>query len=201
MSSAQLDANVWPTTVHESIYERPIPSCVDQRLKWLRTSFTLSLRENLQHRLPIEICENIAQHLLQDSAVQAFRRLWLGGLGGDSYRLSVNVSDLTTLWAGYVEFEGRRYVNSLSTSPSPSTSARLFALHREVSVNIFIATDVLGVRDIIVAPLGELPMIVRESGVGWNIYRRKVIPFLIMGDFDVSSLPFTDIVTLTDRSI
>jgi hypothetical protein len=130
----------------------------------------------------MEICESIVQRLLQDIAVQAFRKLWLGGLGGDSYRLSVHVSDLTTLWAGYVEFEGRRYVNSLPTSPSSQASTRLFAFHREVSVNIFIATDVLAVRDIIVTPLGELPMIDRESGVGWSIYRQKVIPFLAMGD-------------------
>ncbi|KAF5001638.1 hypothetical protein FGRMN_944 [Fusarium graminum] len=143
MISAQLDSDIWSATVQGPI-GLPSTSWVDRRIKRLRNLFTPKLYDALQFRLPAEVCQNIAQHLTQESAVQALRDAWLGGLRRDKSAICFSVKESTTLYIGYIEIEGLSYVNSFSPVPSSHASVKAATFHKGMPVNVFIATGYLG---------------------------------------------------------
>ncbi|KAF5672777.1 hypothetical protein FHETE_3611 [Fusarium heterosporum] len=195
MTGAQLDPDIWSATVHNTyLYddERPSTPWVERRAKRLRNLFTPKLYDALQFRLPFELCQDIAQHLTRESAVLALRDVWLGGLHRDRSEVGVTVKESTTLYIGYIEIEGLRYVNYFSSALNAEASVTEVTFNKGLPVNIFIANDYLGVRNIIFLPPGEQPDIDREPGVMWSIDRMKSLPFLITGRFDASLPPWVD---------
>ncbi|VTT72053.1 unnamed protein product [Fusarium fujikuroi] len=116
MSDQRLDPDIYNATILEPLQEgrHPLPSIQTRRLKWLKKTFSEQLFQTIKNRLPLEVCENIARYCLQERAVQVVRHHWLRKDRPKPGRISVAIREGKPLWAQYVEFEGIRYVKSLS---------------------------------------------------------------------------------------
>ncbi|KAF4447883.1 hypothetical protein F53441_8633 [Fusarium austroafricanum] len=189
MIGSKLDPGIWDATLHEPPWEEHMSSAAASRLRWLENTFAQNLYLTIRRRLPLEVCRMIAQYFHRERATQALRDLWMksakesGGSPIPVYQ-SVHVKEYTALRVHFTQFEDRQYVETVEDATWVGTGPELFTFNPGMSVNIFMASDFLGVRQIITRPEGEIPKIEPQSGVGWNIYRQMKLPFFLKGHWD-----------------
>jgi hypothetical protein len=162
-----------------------------KRTHWLTNIFAgkqYCLKLGRIHQVPTEIWRMIGSYMIQETACTLLRALWIQS-AEPRWRNNIKAEDTSTLWIKCIYIEGRQYVKSLSTEWSGG-SVKLFDFRgregNNKNVNIFVASDRLGVRRIIIRPVGEMPAVEPEPGVGWNIYRRLELPLVFDRYFDVS---------------
>ncbi|KAF4447882.1 hypothetical protein F53441_8632 [Fusarium austroafricanum] len=184
-SGLRLDPGIYHATLLEPAEEGefPPPSVKARRVRWLQKTFAKTLHVIIEKRLPLEVCDNIATYSLEDRAVQVIRHHWLKKDRPKPGRRSFRTADNHDLWAQYVEFEGIRYVCSLSYTSRGGDESRVLS-RLGSPANIFIAHDYLGVTDIIATFGNDLPKIEKQPGRWWTIFARCQAPFLLSGRFD-----------------
>ncbi|KAF5604862.1 hypothetical protein FPCIR_715 [Fusarium pseudocircinatum] len=186
MSDQRLHPGIYKATILEPLGEGryPPPSIQTRRLKWLERTFSENLFQTIRKRLPPEVCDNIAQYCLLERAVQVVRDLWLSKDRPKAGRISVAM-DGNSLWAQYVEFEGIRYVRSLSYhSIGGDESQILSEPDPNRNVNIFIAHSYHGVTEIIATSDNEIPSVKEQTGRWWTVFTPSKMPFYLKARFD-----------------
>ncbi|RBA12471.1 hypothetical protein FPRO05_03921 [Fusarium proliferatum] len=187
MSDQRLDPGIYNATILEPLQEGryPLPSIQTRRLKWLKKSFSEQLFQTIKNRLPLEVCENIAQYCLQERAVQVVRHHWLRKDRPKPGRISVAIREDKPLWAQYLEFEGIRYVKSLSYQSLGGDESQILSNpDSDCNVNIFIAHNYLGVTEIILTRNSEIPSVKEEPGRWWTIFTPSKMSFCLKAKFD-----------------
>ncbi|KAG5820169.1 hypothetical protein H9Q74_000719 [Fusarium xylarioides] len=203
MSGQRLDPGIYNATILEPLQEGryPPPSIQTRRLKWLKKTFPENLFQTIRNRLPREVCDNIAQHqcCLQERAVQVVRDLWLRKDRPKPGRISVAM-DGNSLWAQYVEFEGIRYVRSLSYHSLGGDESQILSdLDPNCNVNIFIAHNYLGVVDIIATSAQDVPSVKEQPGRWWTIFTPSRMPFYLKARFDIRKKIASTKITTADQ--
>ncbi|KAI1207663.1 uncharacterized protein F4807DRAFT_434089 [Annulohypoxylon truncatum] len=136
-----------------------------RRVAWLRSSLISNLK--MPCDLPYEIKSNIAQNLLREYAVVKARSCWVDAREFQkSTDLCINPSK--TVWARYIEFEGVKYIASITNEPSdghetlfkPSSSSRVDY--------VYISEDHLGIRQMVFSP-SQAPTVPPLPGIWWRI--------------------------------
>ncbi|RKL46174.1 hypothetical protein BFJ72_g3082 [Fusarium proliferatum] len=93
--------------------------------------------------------------------------------------------DGNSIWAQYVEFEGIRYVKSLSYHPLGGDESQILSNpDPDCNVNIFIAHNYLGVTEIIATRNSEIPSVEEEPGRWWTIFTPSKMSFCLKAKFD-----------------
>ncbi|KAF5251217.1 hypothetical protein FANTH_3652 [Fusarium anthophilum] len=180
------DPSIYFATILEPVTEGrfPPPSFTKRRLDWLKKTFSEDLCQILNYRLPREVCDNIAQYCLQDRAVRVLRDLWLRKDRPEPGPISITM-DGNSLWARYVDFEGIRYIESLSHHPLGGDESQIVSdPDPNCNVNIFIGHNYLGVTEIIVTYNSEIPLVKAEPGKWWTIFTPSRMPFHMKARFD-----------------
>ncbi|KAG9508108.1 hypothetical protein J7337_001668 [Fusarium musae] len=186
LSGQRLDPGIYDATILEPWEEgrHPPPSFKARRLNWLKRSFSRNLAQTINYSLPHVACDIIAQYCLKERAVQVVRDLWLRQDRPKPGRISVAI-DGSSLWAQYVEFEGIRYVRSLSYhSLGGDESQILPEPDPGRNVNIFIAHSYHGVTEIIATSDNDIPSVKEETGRWWTLFTPSEMPFYLKAIFD-----------------
>ncbi|OTB05541.1 hypothetical protein M426DRAFT_319811 [Hypoxylon sp. CI-4A] len=142
-------------------YEPPLNE-KKRRIAWLSSSLTSNL--SLSYNLPNELRSEIAQHLLREYAIMNARSFWTTG-GSTNTLLDLEL----TIWVRYVEFEGIKYISSITNHPDPNAHDILFNPNPAFQIdNIFISEDHLGIRQVYFRPTGQTPRLAPSPGVWWK---------------------------------
>ncbi|KAF5649235.1 hypothetical protein F25303_4772 [Fusarium sp. NRRL 25303] len=139
--------------------------------------------DTIKNRLPLEVCENIAQFCLQERAVQVVRHHWLRKGRPKPGRISVTIREGKPLWAQYVNYEGIRHVRSLSYRSVGGDETRVLS-GSQGNVNILVAHDYLGVVDIIATSGEHVPSVKEKPGRWWTLFTPRKMPFYLKARFD-----------------
>ncbi|KAH6853716.1 hypothetical protein B0I37DRAFT_400838 [Chaetomium sp. MPI-CAGE-AT-0009] len=144
-------------------YEPPLAE-EERRARWLRWKWSTILNTTFQRRLPLELCDIIAQYSLRKFAVH--RALALLKF---QHSASCYVSLSTRVWVRYTIFEGVRYIQSLTNEQPPDDSSAVELVYDLNPIDtMFVAEDHLGVRNLIFASSSEKPTVEEQSNVWWR---------------------------------
>lgn len=151
-----------------------------RRRAWMLSNLVSRLSKNIP-QLPPEIFLEIASNLLSPYAVLMACDIW-------NMPKLLQISLARGIWCRYVEFEGKRYISSLSNNATQNHSELLF-LPGEATVNcLYIQENHLGITklffpsDNIVAGIKETP------GIWWRIIQLTTRDQVIHAESDVGSL-------------
>ncbi|RBQ76620.1 hypothetical protein FVER14953_00285 [Fusarium verticillioides] len=185
MTDQRLDPGIYNATILEPLQEGryPPPSTQTRRLKWLKKTFAENLCRTVRNRLPREVCDNIAQHCLQERAVQVVRGLWLRKDRPKPGRISMAIEEGKPLWAQYVYYEGIRHVRSLSYHSVGGDEIQILSGPQE-NVNIFVTHDYQGVVDIIATSAEDIPSVKEHPDRWWTLFTPREMPFYLKARFD-----------------
>ncbi|KAG8352737.1 hypothetical protein FVEN_g9166 [Fusarium venenatum] len=161
--------------------EPPISMTI-RRHRWIKRSIAQDLQLSVRGRLPLEICEAIAEYCTRQRAAQIIRDIRPKDAKSVKYlqRLLFDCED--PLWVHFVEIEGVRYVRSLSYSQLFPDDTLLLPAGYEAtaSFNVYFAEDYRGIRQILATQSDEAPSIDREAGLHWVICcRQQRTPFYV----------------------
>jgi hypothetical protein len=173
-------------------FSQPPPSFLALRTRRLKSSLALELRHAVRHRLPIEVCENVATYCLSEYATKLHLDAWQHrDPGGPKEEVILPIFEGQSVWAQYVEIEDRNYVKSLSTARINENDTKLFVAKPKFPSHMYLKMyfdeDSLGVRSVIVGSDDGIRC-VHEPGLRWvsipsDFYH---LPFYIKMKFDVS---------------
>ncbi|KAF5559478.1 hypothetical protein FNAPI_4697 [Fusarium napiforme] len=175
------DSDIWMATYHgksrySTAYDEPPPSFEVNRLRRLKKMFAQELMTITGGRLPLEVCENIAQYCLSDYATRLLKeaREKRGDPGPRNAKL--HVKDSGVVWAQHVEFEGIQYIKSLSTSRKNESDTKLFDPRGGTHVNIYFAEDLLGIREVVMTR-DDNTVLTQGENLSWVVNRGVALPF------------------------
>ncbi|PNP79977.1 hypothetical protein FNYG_06674 [Fusarium nygamai] len=178
-------------------FTQPPPSTVAKRTRWLKSSLSLEVRHAIKNRLPIEVCENIAAYCLSEYATTLHLDAWQSRDPSDpNENIALPVFNGQTVWAQYVEIEGRNYVKSLSTVRMNANDTMVFMVKAKpysfMWLGMYFAEDSLGVRSVI-AYSGDGVRGTEEPGLRWVSipYRDYNSPLYLRVKFDLRNLDVT----------
>ncbi|KAF5604859.1 hypothetical protein FPCIR_712 [Fusarium pseudocircinatum] len=121
-----------------------------RRRRWLKDTFAQDLFQTLRGRLPLEVCENIAEYSARDRAIQVFKQHWSQDRPLQPGNLSVPVHYGVTLWAQYVHYEGIRYIRSFSYGSRGGDEEIVLDWNTDKLPNVFIRHNGLGINNLVV---------------------------------------------------
>ncbi|KAF5713011.1 hypothetical protein FGLOB1_4279 [Fusarium globosum] len=178
---------------------QPPPSSVAKRTRWLRPSLSLVIRHAIKNRLPIEVCENIAAYCLSEYATNLHLDAWqCWDPSGPNKDVTLPIFNGQTIWAQYVEIEGRNYVTSLSTVRMNENDTMVFRVKPKpnslMGLKMYFTEDSLGVRNIIASSDDGIQS-TEEPGLRWVSIPSKTyyLPFYIRMNFDGLKLRNLDV--------
>jgi hypothetical protein len=148
---------------------QPAPAEDERRRRWLRHRWSSVLCRT--YRLPLELCNHIAQHCLRLFAV-------LGAFASCEGTLVLgSLSFSTKVWARYTLFEGVRYISSLTNEQPAKNDPRARLVFEPMpdlaDTTIYLAEDHLGVRELICAASSKPPTVKERPTIWW---RSVVVP-------------------------
>ncbi|CCT63051.1 uncharacterized protein FFUJ_00339 [Fusarium fujikuroi IMI 58289] len=184
---------------HYDSFTQPPPSFVARRARRLRSSLSLAIRHAIKNRLPIEVCENIAAYCLSEYATNLHLDAWQRrDPSGPNKDVTLPIFNGQTIWAQYVEIEGRNYVKSLSTARMNENDTMAFMVKPKpnswMGLKMYFTEDSLGVRSVIASSDDGIQS-TEEPGLRWISIPSKTynIPFYIRMDFDGLKLRNLDV--------
>ncbi|KAI8959431.1 hypothetical protein F5Y11DRAFT_368065 [Daldinia sp. FL1419] len=154
-----------------SFYER------QRRFAWLRLQ--LASHINLPRPyLPMELRNEIAQYLLREYSITRAAKNWL------TFRVPIDIYvDISTkIWARYIEFEGIKYLATLSNKPCDDGILLIGNSISEIH-NIYISEDHLGIRQIYFT-YPTHASITPSSGIWWRTLPRPYSDVKLHGKTD-----------------
>ncbi|KAF4956029.1 hypothetical protein FGADI_4202 [Fusarium gaditjirri] len=175
---------------------QPPPSVVAQRTRWLKSSLSLELRQAINNRLPIEVCDNVAAYCISEYATNLHLNTWQRRDPSDPNEdIALPVFNGQTVWAQYVEVEGRNYVKSLSTVRMNDDDTKVFTAKSDFYSSMYFTEDSLGVRSVVVCPDDDATRCIDEPGLLWVLVPREYYrsPFYIRMNFDGLKLRNLDV--------
>ncbi|KAG5763901.1 hypothetical protein H9Q72_008031 [Fusarium xylarioides] len=171
-------------------FTQPPPSAVAKRTRWLKSSLSLEVLHTIRNRLPIEVCENIAAYCLSEYATNLHLDAWQRRDSSDpNENITLPVFNGQTVWAQYVEIEGRNYVKSLSTVRMNENDTMVFKVkpkpYYSMGLEMYFAEDSLGVRSVI-ACSDDGVRGTEEPGLRWAYISHILynLPLYIRMNFD-----------------
>ncbi|KAF5571540.1 hypothetical protein FPHYL_286 [Fusarium phyllophilum] len=185
--------------VFDGSFIQPPPSAVAKRTRWLKSSLSLEVRHAIKNRLPIEVCENIAAYCLSEYATNLHLDAWQHRDSSDpNGDITLPVFNGQTVWAQYVEIEGRNYIKSLSTVRMNENDTMVFMVkpkpYSRMGLEMYFAEDSLGVRSVI-ACSDDGVRGTKEPGLRWAYipHRFYNLPLYIRMKFDGLKLRNLDV--------
>ncbi|CVK84808.1 uncharacterized protein FMAN_01735 [Fusarium mangiferae] len=128
-----------------------------RRIHWLNRTFGQHLFDLRLGLLPQEICCEIAADC-KEQMVRVFQRLWSKSDSHKAGNISVPIETNTVLWAEYVNYEGSRYIRSLSYE-SRGGDEEVVLDRKAITkpLNVFIRHNGRGVNKVIFTKCEERP--------------------------------------------
>ncbi|KLP00700.1 uncharacterized protein Y057_308 [Fusarium fujikuroi] len=184
---------------HYDSFTQPPPSFVARRARRLRSSLSRAIRHAIKNRLPIEVCENIAAYCLSEYATNLHLDAWQRrDPSGPNKDVTLPIFNGQTIWAQYVEIEGRNYVKSLSTARMNGNDTMAFMVKPKpnswMGLKMYFTEDSLGVRSVIASSDDGIQS-TEEPGLRWISIPSKTynITFYIRMNFDGLKLRNLDV--------
>lgn len=165
----------------------PSPHELARRMRWLRLQVTSLLRHAKPH-LPQEICSQIADYSLQDTALHQYAVMQTRTLPIDRKNDSSRVRASVEIWAHFVDFEGVQYIASLSNTRDDYHAESVFRPIATQAVDcVYVAQNYLGVMRVLFCSSTQPPALDRHQGLWWKIIplRREMV---LVTKTDVSAL-------------
>jgi hypothetical protein len=136
----------------------------ERREKWLSDALAANL--DLPFYLPPELRMRTAQYLVQEYSTVLVSSLPLA-----VEPIPYNVEIYENIWAIYIEIDGIKYVNALTTyRPSaPGVNAQLVSSSLKAIHKIYICEDHLGIRKLLFNAVDEYPAADAIPGVWWKM--------------------------------
>ncbi|KAF5713008.1 hypothetical protein FGLOB1_4276 [Fusarium globosum] len=137
-----------------------------RRLRWLERTFGRHLFDLRLGDLPQELCCKIAADC-KEQTVRVFQRLWSKSDNHRAGNISVPIETNTVLWAEYVNYEGSRYIRSLSYK-SRGGDEEVVLDRKAITkpLNVFIRHNGRGVNKVIFTEWEERPNGIKLRGLG-----------------------------------
>ncbi|KAK1843036.1 hypothetical protein CCHR01_14341 [Colletotrichum chrysophilum] len=155
----------------------PSPPELSRRMRWLRLQVTSLLRHAKPH-LPQEICSQIADYSLQDTALHQYAVMQTRTLPTDRKNDSSRVRASAEIWAHFVDFEGVQYIASLSNTRDDYHAESVFRPIATQTVDcVYVAQNYLGVMRVLFCSSTQPPALDRHQGLWWKIIplRREMV--------------------------
>ncbi|KAF4338688.1 hypothetical protein FBEOM_7394 [Fusarium beomiforme] len=193
LSHDSIDSSILQvTSPYGNVFIEPLPSFETSRLRRLKAMFAHELNISIRGRLPLEICENIGRYCLKEVATRLFTEAWLDRTAFGPRDAAFRVTKSHSIWAQHVEYEGLRYVKSLSTSRRNESDTNIFEAESGVRLNIYFAEDCLGIRKVIITQDDNPPSLIHDEGLRWVVNRRQRLPFWFKAKSDTKKQPADD---------
>lgn len=146
-----------------------VPSAIEEedREKRIRLLLNQAFCVNEFRTLPAEVRNEITPHLLKEYSLSTINNAWLGrqGVEADNFDWEGEI------WAEYVKIDGKWYISNLANLKRTDRGMSIQLRKPQVLNAIHIAIDYLGVRRIILEPVGSPTadghMADPEPGVWW----------------------------------
>ncbi|KAI0871556.1 hypothetical protein GGS24DRAFT_471244 [Hypoxylon argillaceum] len=120
----------------------PWPGEDTRRFHWMRSRFASIIYSSLSLRLPIEVCDMIAQYCICGYASHISNKFCHENI---SHNFGINLSK--PVWARYASFDGLVYIVSLTNYPTWDDVEPILLPDTPVHT-VYVAEDHLGVREV-----------------------------------------------------
>ncbi|KZL64983.1 hypothetical protein CT0861_12835, partial [Colletotrichum tofieldiae] len=162
----------------------PSPFEVTRRMNWFHIQFasTSPIWRHAKPHLPQELRYQIATHLLQGTALRRYTVACTRILPKDMESGSSRIRVSAEIWARFIDFEGVRYISSLSNSPDDDHAESIFAPNTAQAVDsIYVAENHLGAMQVLFCSSVKAPVVERRQGLWWRIIQlRGRCPVLVI---------------------
>ncbi|KAF5571539.1 hypothetical protein FPHYL_285 [Fusarium phyllophilum] len=174
-----LQRTILDRTSHEVGYTKLLPSVEADRIRRLKKMFAQEFIVIIGYRLPLEICENIGRYCLSEYATKLINDVWTNKDFPGPRDLAIRVNASRSIWAQRVEFEGRQYIKSFSTTRKSESDTKLFEAIPGIRASVYFAVDLLGIRKVAITQDDNTPSLNQGDGLRWVVNRQKDLPFSI----------------------
>ncbi|KAK1624561.1 hypothetical protein BDP81DRAFT_110713 [Colletotrichum phormii] len=159
----------------------PTPTEAATRMKWLHQHVSSSpILRLVKPRLPEELRCRIAKYLLEGSSLHRYAVAYAQVLAKKATNVVPPISVVAKIWARFVDFEGTRYVSSLSNSCDEGHTERMFAPDASRRVkSVHIAENYLGVMQLLFCYSEQPPAVESCQGLWWRVIRLYDGPMLL----------------------
>lgn len=192
-------ANHIPLTSREMLLKvlayqyEPSPFEITRRMRWIRLRFASTpILRHVKPQLPKELRLQIAKHLLQGPALHQYVIACTDTLpenkecGESRIRLSAEI------WARFIDFEGLRYISSLSNTHGNYHTESIFTPDPTQTVtSIYIAENFLGVTQVLFSTAAQAPAVEERQGLWWRIIPLTRCETVLATQTDVSAFAVT----------
>ncbi|KAF9779366.1 hypothetical protein IL306_001911 [Fusarium sp. DS 682] len=177
-SDGYLHSGIWHATNYGGLHTEPLPSFEENRLHRLKDMFVQEIATILGGRLPFDVCENIGRYCcLREYATRLFTEAWSNRGGFRPEDAAFRVTKSHSIWAQHIEFEGLKYMKSLSTTRRNESDTNIFAAESGKFLNIYIGEDCLDIREVIITQDDKLPSLNQDGRLRWVVHRNRMLPF------------------------
>lgn len=151
----------------------PSPANVVRRYGWICSQWASTpILRYTRPLLPQEIRLEVARHLLHGPVLRryavALTCTWKKNMDCGNAHIRVSAG----IWANFINFEGVRYISSLSNTRGECHTELLFtpSSSRPVDV-VYIAENHLGTVQVLFGSSGQTPSVQRRQGLWWRLVR------------------------------
>lgn len=171
----------------------PLPAETTQRMRllYLRWASTSVLRY-AKPALPAELCLQVGRYLLQGPFLHRYA---VASTYASVKKIEYGNSHICVsaeIWASFAEFEGVRYISSLSNTPDEHHTRLLFTPSPSQTVDtIYTAENYLGVMQALFCSSVQAPTLETRRGLWWRVARccsRESREARLIAQTDVSCL-------------
>ncbi|EMT61152.1 hypothetical protein NOF04DRAFT_9256 [Fusarium oxysporum II5] len=185
----RIDPTGWEFACRRPLEKGYHPECVHLVAKGLpfgdsihcaikdRTSYGVGYTELLPSVEAARICENIGRYCLSEYATKLINDVWSNKDFAGPQDATLRVTKSRSIWAQHVEFEGLRYIKSLSATRKSESDTKLFEATSGIRVSVYFAEDCLGIREVVITQDDNTTSLNQDKGLRWVFNRRKALPF------------------------
>ena len=150
-----------------------------RRRAWMLSSMERSLDISGSRSLPAEIKRLVAEHLVQEYAVSLARSRW-------RRQRNFDVNFTRPIWCKFVDFEGNRYICSISNQQDEEHSHLIFSASRAIN-RLHVKENYLGVLELLFTVRGEIPDLHAAPGIWWRTHCVEDPDLMVTARSDASS--------------
>lgn len=150
----------------------PPPREDERRAKWLREDQARVFFQILRGRIPLEVCLQISKNIFREHSVQLARDAWSQPRAG-----IWEFATIESIYASYVNIEGRRYLRSLSNKQEGDCTQLFHQGRSGVFLGtMYVAEDHLGIRRVMFDHSAKhescpAPVVDVAPGIWWRTFR------------------------------
>ena len=140
-----------------------------RRARWLRGDLAKTLHVTLLPQLPPEICTMVAKHCYREFAAAQISEMYWQEKPSHPLPAISWVGINKNVYIDHTEVQGVKYVSGFSDGPTGNPSAsRLVVLPQSAVDTLHVASDHLGIRDLVFASSKKPPVLEEQANAWWR---------------------------------